>query len=139
MELLISTGITIDVTDEFGISPLISAVQRKDYELDFIDFIIQSGADVNETDVHGFTALRSAVYYDNVLLVRHLLAKGAKICPGGPDDKSILDRIDQTDPTELQPLLRKHALSPDSGCIADSGVRERPATDFRDKKPCGSG
>jgi ankyrin repeat protein len=139
IELLMSSGITIDVKDEYGISPLTLAVLRKDHELELVDFIIQSGVDVDEVDDHGSTALGLAVHLDNLIVVRYLLEKGARICPGGPDDISILDRIDQTDPTDLQPLLRKHALSPDLGCIANSGLRERPAADSRNRNPCGSG
>jgi hypothetical protein len=118
IELLMSRGITIDVKDKYGNSPLVLAVSRKDHDIELLDFIIQSGAGVDEVEDHGSTALGLAVHLDNLIAVRYLIEKGAKICPGGPDDKSILDRIDQTEPTELQPLLRKHALSPDSGCVA---------------------
>lgn len=139
IELLTSSGITIDVKDKHGNSPLMLAVSRKDHDIKLLDFIIQSGADVDDVQDHGSTALALAVYLDYLIVVRYLLEKGAKICPGGPDDKTILGRIDQTEPTELQPLLRKHALSPDSGCVANIGLRERPAANNRNRKPCKSG
>uniref|UniRef100_A0A914ZLA3 Myotrophin n=1 Tax=Parascaris univalens TaxID=6257 RepID=A0A914ZLA3_PARUN len=62
-----------------------------------IEYLINIGADVNVTDVHGITALLAAVFEGHKDVVVLLLSKGARRDTTAPDGRSILDCTSEDD------------------------------------------
>ena len=75
-ELLMVHGSAVDVRSAEMATPLMTAVQGEN--LDWVDFLLDHGADPNACDGRGFTALHRAAEMGRVELVRRLLDAGAR-------------------------------------------------------------
>ena len=75
VELLINRG--ADATDFYGWTPLMVAVQNKNYGM--IDLLINKKADINKYSYNGVTPIAIAVLTDNSPMVDTLLKKGANV------------------------------------------------------------
>lgn len=72
---LIARGANVNLTDDYGWSPLRYGVRRKDFAL--VNALIEMGADVNLASKSGRTPLMSAVMKDISNIVQLLVEKGA--------------------------------------------------------------
>lgn len=75
MALLTEAGGSVDVRDDEGVTPLMTAVQRD--RDDVVAWLLAHGADVDATDGRGFTALHRAAEMGHVEIARRLLGAGA--------------------------------------------------------------
>lgn len=75
VKALVKQGERINVTDEYGFTPLIQAAIVNDY--DKAAFLLQHGANPNQFDVSGSSALLWAIDNNNYSLVELLLSKKA--------------------------------------------------------------
>ncbi len=77
VKYLVELGTDINVRDDEGYTPLLTAVKTRYNEL--TRYLIQAGADVNLADRDGWTPLMYAAWRDSPEIVGMLLAKGAAI------------------------------------------------------------
>jgi len=71
--------IDIDVSDGFGYTPLLEAINgRKPGHIDIVEKLLQRGADPNHIDVGGWSPVLIAARYEDTSLLKKLLDFGAK-------------------------------------------------------------
>ncbi len=77
----------LEATDAFGSTPLMTAVSSMDRDVRCLDLLLRNGAEVNEADADGYTALHWAVDVDGPScrgvtpkeFIRRLVAAGADL------------------------------------------------------------
>jgi len=79
--LLLSNNADVNLTNELGETPLISAVQLnyEDDNFNLVDLLLNNGANVNQIDNEDISALMYAVFNDNIPDVLLLLEHGANV------------------------------------------------------------
>jgi len=83
-------GVRLDgpnVKGNFGDYPLHVAVSMGN--IDYVQALIEAGADVNQKGEHGYTALHEAVEQDNCDIAEALLKNGANISIKNNDELSV--------------------------------------------------
>jgi len=123
LEVLLDHETAVMVEDEFGNTPLHVAVSRPDVDRELVLLLIRLGVDVNSRARHGVTALRSAVILEREQVAAELLRHGARVCPAGPGDTSIVDVLSGLRSPSLQLLVMEHAFSADSACGVGSATK----------------
>ena len=89
---LVRLGARIDARDDDGGTALLHAVAKGCHPV-VIDTLLELGADVERADKVGMTALESAAMFGNIVLVRHLLSRGARAT--GPGSASVFGPLVQ--------------------------------------------
>jgi ankyrin repeat protein len=74
VEVLLNSGVDINLEDFEGITPISLATSNK--KTDIVKFLVDKGADVDIEDTHGFTPLYYSVYYNYPEITDLLLSKG---------------------------------------------------------------
>lgn len=74
---LVNNGVDIHARNKDGTTPIILASKRAD--IDIIEFLLFKGANVNDTDRHGFPSIWWAFLFARDDVVNKLLANGANI------------------------------------------------------------
>ena len=93
---------------EFGITELMNAAL--DGDLDRVDALIRSGADVNAKDFRGDTALVRAVAYGHTAIVNRLIAAGADLNAGSKrGSKALGHAVQAGDIEQVRTLLSQGA------------------------------
>ncbi len=88
--------------------PLVVAASQDDLET--VNELLRSGADVNQKEDDGTTALEVAVGQNNLAMVQRLLSAGASIGTANEDGRNILFALDDDSSDEMiQVLLRAGA------------------------------
>lgn len=82
VQALINSGVNIDLTDQYGYTALIAAVQNDNhcencYEV--VSYLINQGAKIDNQDIYGNTALYLAVMKDCADIVNLLIKNGVQI------------------------------------------------------------
>ena len=77
MKALLKKGINIDTIDEFGGTPLQSAIGSSQTEMAL--FLLNKGANPTSQDIQGYTALHSAVLYSNLEVAEAILKKHPEV------------------------------------------------------------
>ncbi|MCM1002151.1 ankyrin repeat domain-containing protein [Wolbachia pipientis] len=72
-ELLLEKGISVDVQNSSGETPLHFAIRHGSKNEEIVKFLIQKRANVNAEDQEGFAPLHCAAYYKAIEIVRSLL------------------------------------------------------------------
>jgi len=75
MQKLLEANVNIDSLDEFGSTPLHSAIENDKTEMAF--FLLDKGADPSHQDKEGYTSLHNAVLFKNLEIAEAILKK----CP----------------------------------------------------------
>ena len=76
VELLLRSGVPLNIKDEKGYAPLMYAVYFGN--LDIVKLLLQYGANVNTQDLYGYTPLMMAVWRNQLPMVELLLRRGAR-------------------------------------------------------------
>jgi ankyrin repeat protein len=110
VRILISARAQINPTGKFLLSPLMHAVDN----LEIVKLLIANGADVNQKNVRGATALMAAAIDGIPSVVRYLLEQGAEVNAKDTDGTTALmcaegrrAYFDASDKEEIIQVLRK--------------------------------
>ncbi len=76
---LFARGATANDRDEYGGTPLMYAADSENASLELVQFLLDNGARVNDTDIDGIGALLDAVKSDRADIAALLLDNGARI------------------------------------------------------------
>lgn len=79
VQFLVDKGFSIHAIDAEKKTPLHVAANKLIANTELIDYLIQSGLDVNQPDINGSTPLFYAVAKGNIEAVRHLIKCGADV------------------------------------------------------------
>ena len=105
-QVMIDAGAQLDVANDVGCSPLLSACA--DGLLEFVKILLDAGAQLRVTD-DGFTALMLAAEGGHVETVRHLLGcQGVDVNEQGTNDHTALHRAATQTHAEVVKLLLRH-------------------------------
>ena len=74
---LISAGYNVNAADNYGHTPLYSAISAGNYEV--CETLLNLGADVNHQDMNLNTPLHKAIAENNIDIVRLLISSGANV------------------------------------------------------------
>ncbi|MGH9828303.1 MAG: ankyrin repeat domain-containing protein, partial [Blastocatellia bacterium] len=74
VSLLVDAGAQVAVQDSYGATPIMNAASR-----DIAGYLLDRGADVNKVSTNGNTALKNAIFRNNVEFARFLIDKGADV------------------------------------------------------------
>lgn len=85
LELLVDNQVSLDIQDDFGVTPLMLAIQLN--KNDISDYLITKGTDLNKKDFMGNTALMKAVEKGSESVVESLIGRKA--------DKNIVNDLGQ--------------------------------------------
>lgn len=89
-ELLVKRGIDMNAQDDIGRTAVIMAIEEDWAGTAWVEFLIETGADLNIFDCDGDSALDIAKYRKRADIVELLLANGAK-GKDGPSEKELRD------------------------------------------------
>ena len=105
IEILILSGANIEVTDNYGITPLMSAACCNT-NLEVTKILFEEGAQANALDDSGRTATMWAVELNNNAAIKHLLIDASQANPVVKPTENILLSIDNIDslskPVEIE-------------------------------------
>eukprot|EP00981_Chlorochromonas_danica_P012894 scaffold5527_cov161-Ochromonas_danica.AAC.1 len=85
MKMLRRAGAVINVTNEMGVTPLDLIIMmkhspdRRKLQLQMVEYLLENGADVNNIDKGGFSAIDHAAMNQDLEIIEMLLAHGAKV------------------------------------------------------------
>jgi ankyrin repeat protein len=74
---LVELGADVNVKNKYGDTALIATIDRTSIDKDIVKLLIDNGANVNDTDRDGFTALMHAAKKGDKDIVQLLLENGA--------------------------------------------------------------
>lgn len=132
IELLLQYGGDINEKAGFdGNSPFLIAVESGDY--DYMDFVLQNGADVNIELFNGKTALVYAVFTADKKLANYLLEKGADI------NHRNITGLTALDVAKVHGFADMANFLIESGAIDDHRVLEHLVTYRQDFHDCDNG
>ena len=98
IQLLLDNGADVNVTDVYGITPLMDASVRGD--LDAVRLLLDNGANINAQNCDGDTALHFAASTTHCFHILQLLvARGAVIGIQNSDEKTAIDDSASTETT----------------------------------------
>ncbi|KAI9203899.1 uncharacterized protein BJ171DRAFT_599794 [Polychytrium aggregatum] len=107
VQLLIEKGCSVDLPDASGKTAVFLA-STKNLDLEMIDILAQSNANLNHRDKTGSTPLLEAIKLGNTESIRYLLAHGAGLDVADADNvspRSLLDSV----PEPVQAVLQEFA------------------------------
>ncbi|MEX1079007.1 MAG: ankyrin repeat domain-containing protein [Homoserinimonas sp.] len=101
---MIGAGVSVDIANAKGDTPLILAAYREQPET--VDALLKAGADTAQVNNMGQTALVAAVFRKNEPIVRALLEAGADPSLGAHTAMEVARQFALTD---MQRILAEHA------------------------------
>jgi hypothetical protein len=109
MLLLILPLITYSCNGQY--SNIVKAASYQDFRA--VKTIAEKGADINDSDRYGTTALINGAYYGNVPIVKYLCEKGANVDQQNNDGRTALHFAAYYDFYEIAKILLAHNASTD--------------------------
>ena len=107
IDLLLESGANLRCTDAIGVGPTITALLAEDYRM--LAKLLAKGANPNETNMYGSSALFVAVTQRSTLAAELLLEYGADINYSDNHDTALTLAVNKGDPTMVRLLLKNGA------------------------------
>lgn len=105
IKLLISKGVDLNYVEEDNITLLIQAADHED-DIEILKLLLEKGSNVNYEPINGRTALRQAIYAENMEGVRLLINAGADINYESKDGCTpLIEAVSGEDNIEIVKLL----------------------------------
>jgi ankyrin repeat protein len=102
----LDAGADVNAMDEYGVTPLMHAISKKDLEL--LQLFLNSEPDLNMQNSGGFTALMRAVQEGNMEFVKRLLDAGASTLITDNEGTTALEIANICSHGDIAGLLRQH-------------------------------
>jgi len=109
IELLIKSGVNVNIKCKDGLTPLMYAVIGNNIEN--VKMLLKCGADVNIKNNHGHTPLIYAAYYNNIEIAEILIKNGTNINDKSEDDRTALSSAIGRGYIELTDLLKRYGAT----------------------------
>ena len=107
IDLFLRNGVSLLRTDCVGVGPTLAALLAENSEL--LSKLLAKGADPNETDIYGNSALFTAVVQDSTVAVGLLLDHGANMNYSDKDDTVLSLAVKKGNANMVELLLKKGA------------------------------